>query len=243
MNRKVALVTGGTKGIGRAIVLKLLSEGCKVYINYAGDVDVAKDLDVKLIAKHPNAYEFIKADLSDICGVEYVAKCIVDKGEHLDYLILNAGTTNRAYFQELTLNEWNNVMNVNLTMPFFLTQKLSKEISIGGSIVLIGSVMGIYPHSMSIPYAISKAGVHMLAKQLVKHFADRSITVNVVTPGFVNTPWQKNKPEAQRKRIEAKTAAHRFAEPEEIASLVYQALTNRYINGACLQIDGGYCYE
>jgi len=243
MIRKVAFVTGGTKGIGRAIVLKLLSEGCKVYINYAYDVGAAADFEEELTEKHSNSYEFIKADLSDIVGVEYIAKFIIDKGEQLDYLILNAGTTNRASFQEVTLDEWNKVMNVNLTMPFFLTQRLEKSISKCGSIVLIGSVMGIYPHAMSIPYAISKAGVHMLAKQLVKYFADRNVTVNVVVPGFVNTPWQKNKPDAQRKRIEAKTAAHRFAEPEEVAALAYQALTNNYINGACLQIDGGYCYE
>lgn len=243
MTKKIALVTGGTKGIGKAIAIKLLSEGCKVYINYSRDISAAKDLDVELIAQYPNAYEFIQADLSEICGVEYIAKRIADNGESLDYLILNAGTTNRASFQDLALEEWNNVMNVNLTMPFFLTQKLSEVISTSGSIVFIGAVMGIYPHAISIPYAISKAGLHMLAKQLVKHFADRSITVNVVAPGFVNTPWQKNKPDAQRKRIEAKTALHRFAEPEEVADLAYQVLTNQYINGACLQIDGGYCYE
>ena len=158
-------------------------------------------------------------------------------------MILNAGATNRNSFSDMTIDEWNYVINVNLTMPFFIVQSLVDCIIKGGSILFIGAVMGIYPHAISIPYAVSKAGVHMLSRQLVKHLAPYKITVNTIAPGFVDTPWQKSKPLEQRIRIENKIALKRFALPEEIAQLCWDISQNAYINGSLLEIDGGYCYE
>lgn len=112
-----------------------------------------------------------------------------------------------------------------------------------GNIVFIGSIFGKYPHSMSIPYSVSKAGIHMLAKSLVKEFCEQKVRVNVVAPGFVDTPWQKNKPQDQRKRIEDKTALHRFAQIEEISNAIQFVVNNGFVNGAILSLDGGYCYK
>ena len=103
--------------------------------------------------------------------------------------------------------------------------------------------MGKYPHSLSISYGVSKAGVHMMAKYLVKEFAPRKITVNVIVPGFVDTPWQKDRPAEIRKSIESKVALERFALLEEVADLCMSVIKNGYINGAELVIDGGYCYK
>lgn len=103
--------------------------------------------------------------------------------------------------------------------------------------------MGIHPHAMSISYGVSKAGLHFLTKYLVKYFGDRNITVNAICPGFVDTPWQKNKTLDHRERIEDKIALGRFAEPEEIAQLVNSVLENGYINGSILNIDGGYDFK
>ena len=239
----IVLVTGGTKGIGKAIVLKYLHQGCYAIITYSSDDETAELFQRELDVNYKDKYEIIKADLSKIEEVKIMCNIIRCKYRKIDYLILNAGVTNRNSFSDMTIDEWNYVINVNLTMPFFIVQSLVDCIIKGGSILFIGAVMGIYPHAISIPYAVSKAGVHMLSRQLVKHLAPYKITVNTIAPGFVDTPWQKSKPLEQRIRIENKIALKRFALPEEIAQLCWDISQNAYINGSLLEIDGGYCYE
>ena len=239
----IVLVTGGTKGIGKAIVLKYLHQGCYAIITYSSDDETAELFQRELDVNYRDKYEIIKADLSKIEEVKIMCNIIRCKYRKIDYLILNAGATNRNSFSDMTIDEWNYVINVNLTMPFFIVQSLVDCIIKGGSILFIGAVMGIYPHAISIPYAVSKAGVHMLSRQLVKHLAPYKITVNTIAPGFVDTPWQKSKPLEQRIRIENKIALKRFALPEEIAQLCWDISQNAYINGSLLEIDGGYCYE
>lgn len=239
----IVLVTGGTKGIGKAIVLKYLHQGCYAIITYSSDDETAELFQRELDVNYKDKYEIIKADLSKIEEVKIMCNIIRCKYRKIDYLILNAGATNRNSFSDMTIDEWNYVINVNLTMPFFIVQSLVDCIIKGGSILFIGAVMGIYPHAISIPYAVSKAGVHMLSRQLVKHLAPYKITVNTIDPGFVDTPWQKSKPLEQRIRIENKIALKRFALPEEIAQLCWDISQNAYINGSLLEIDGGYCYE
>ena len=239
----IVLVTGGTKGIGKAIVLKYLHQGCYAIITYSSDDETAELFQRELDVNYKDKYEIIKADLSKIEEVKIMCNIIRCKYRKIDYLILNAGATNRNSFSDMTIDEWNYVINVNLTMPFFIVQSLVDCIIKGGSILFIGAVMGIYPHAISIPYALSKAGVHMLSRQLVKHLAPYKITVNTIAPGFVDTPWQKSKPLEQRIRIENKIALKRFALPEEIAQLCWDISQNAYINGSLLEIDGGYCYE
>ena len=239
----IVLVTGGTKGIGKAIVLKYLHQGCYAIITYSSDDETAELFQRELDVNYKDKYEIIKADLSKIEEVKIMCNIIRCKYRKIDYLILNAGVTNRNSFSDMTIDEWNYVINVNLTMPFFIVQSLVDCIIKGGSILFIGAVMGIYPHAISIPYAVSKAGVHMLSRQLVKHLAPYKITVNTIAPGFVDTPWQKSKPLEQRIRIENKIALKRFALPEEIAQLCWDISQNAYINCSLLEIDGGYCYE
>ena len=239
----IVLVTGGTKGIGKAIVLKYLHQGCYAIITYSSDDETAELFQRELDVNYKDKYEIIKADLSKIEEVKIMCNIIRCKYRKIDYLILNAGATNRNSFSDMTIDEWNYVINVNLTMPFFIVQSLVDCIIKGGSILFLGAVMGIYPHAISIPYAVSKAGVHMLSRQLVKHLAPYKITVNTIAPGFVDTPWQKSKPLEQRIRIENKIALKRFALPEEIAQLCWDISQNAYINGSLLEIDGGYCYE
>ena len=239
----IVLVTGGTKGIGKAIVLKYLHQGCYAIITYSSDDETAELFQRELDVNYKDKYEIIKADLSKIEEVRIMCNIIRCKYRKIDYLILNAGATSGGSFSDMTIDEWNYVINVNLTMPFFIVQSLVDCIIKGGSILFIGAVMGIYPHAISIPYAVSEAGVHMLSRQLVGHLAPYKITVNTIAPGFVDTPWQKSKPLEQRIRIENKIALKRFALPEEIAQLCWDISQNAYINGSLLEIDGGYCYE
>ena len=239
---KIALITGATKGIGKAIALKCLQEGCFVYINYSSDENAKVDFE-KEIENYRGNFAFMKADLADLAGVDIISNTIKNKGQKIDYLFLNAAVTNRTPFGSIEPEDWYHVMNVNLNNPFFLIQKLANAINTSGRIIFIGAMMGVYPHAMSIAYSVSKAGIHMLTQQLVKYFAEKNITVNAILPGFVDTPWQLTKDPNHRKRIENKIALHRFAKPEEIAELCWQVVQNGYINGSLLKIDGGYCYE
>ena len=241
---KTAVITGSIKGIGKSIGLNLLEKGNFVIFNYANDDAVANELQKDLKEKGFVDFIIIKGDLSSVNGAQdFFEKCL-NVTKDFDYIVLNAGCTDRTRFGEIEEKQWEKVMNTNLTVPFFLVQKFSPYINNEtGRIIFIGSKMGVSPHAMSIAYGVSKAGVHFLAKSLVKEFAERKITVNAIAPGFICTPWQKGKTVEQRARIEAKTALNRFGLPEEIAEVVNMIIENQYINGTVLEIDGGYDFK
>lgn len=234
-----ALVTASTAGIGYAVAERLLQEGYFCYINYAHD-DVRANVASKRLSDISHNYKVIKADLSCIEGVEDLVKNM-DDGAKLSYLVLNCGITDRTPFKEITLENWNNVINTNLTMPFFLLQGLFYYIKEGGSVVLISSILARYPHAASISYGVSKAALNALCQNMVKILAEKKIRINTLEPGFVETNWQKDKPPDQRFRIENKIALGRFAQPHEIADMCYSVLSNTYINGAIIPMCGGYC--
>lgn len=229
---KYALVTGSTRGIGYAVAKVLTEHGFFVFANgfHGGGIDL------------PNC-SFIKADLSALDGVNTLADAVISQCEKLDCIVLNAAVTYRVPFNEIDYEKWCEIMDVNLNMPYFLIQRLFGHISDAGNVLFIGAMLGQKPHAISIPYGVSKAGVNMLAQSLVKVFATRKIRVNVVSPGFVNTESQKSKPEKLRAKIENKIAMKRFAEEEEIADMCISVINNGYINGAIINIDGGYDYE
>lgn len=240
---KCALVTGSTKGIGRAIAEKLLEEGWFVIVNYAKDDDSAAEF-ARINARFADRFTILKQELSSweasqsfIAGV----KAITD---HLECLVFNAGATDRSPFDEIRHQDWEYCINTNISVPVYVIQGLKPLIRPGmGRIIFMGSVCGILPHAGSLAYGVTKAAIHQMAKDLVKVFAPDGITVNAIAPGFTDTPWQKSKAPDHRKRIEDKIALGRFAEPSEIASLCLEVINNQYINGAVLSIDGGYSYR
>jgi 3-oxoacyl-[acyl-carrier protein] reductase len=225
---KYALVTGSARGIGYATAKKLTDNGYFVFTN--GVNGNGTDL--------PNT-KHVKADLSSVEGAETLLKAA--DGQALDCVVFNAGTTYNAPFGEIDIKEWQRVMNMHVNIPLYLSQKLN--IAENGSIVFIASAMAFHPHSVSLAYGVSKAAGLALGKNLVKEFACRKIRINVVCPGFIDTDWQKQKPDWLRTKIENKTALKRFGTPEEVADLVLSAVDNGFINGSVLTIDGGYDYE
>ena len=242
LSEKYAVVTGGTKGIGRAIAEKLLSNGIHVIVNYASDAKNAEAFRASA-ARYPGKLEIYKQELRSWESVQEFSRTIRHITPQLHYLVLNAGTTDRSSFQDITPENWQRVMDVNLNAPFYLVQSLAPDmVPNEGSILFTGSLLGICPHSVSLGYSVTKAAIHHLARSLVKEFSQSGITINAVAPGFVNTAWQKEKPEEIRRNIENRVALHRFAEPEEIAELCWQMLRNRYINGSVVEITGGYSY-
>ena len=239
-NKKTALITGGTKGIGFAVCEKLLQKNYFLIITYASDDSVADNAKVEL-SKCCDDFLILKQPLNtQQDAINLYEKC---KEYKFDLLVFNAGCTNRTKWKDLTWEQWNYVMNVNVNVPGEIIRKFDPLLQDNGNIIMISSDMSVYPHAVSVPYTVSKSAVNGLTLALVKEYCERNIRVNAILPGFVNTSWQKNKPEDQRKRICDKIALHRFAEPEEIAEVVFSVINSSYINGSLIKVDGGYCYR
>lgn len=239
---KTALITGGTKGIGKIVTLQLIRNDYFTFVVYSKDTNATEQLFEELTDKEKKLISFIKLDLSEATNIDL----LVDKVKSLsglDALILNAGKTNRKKFSDITINEWNEVLNFNCTIPLFIIQRLVPLMNKSASIIFTGSLMGIYPHSVSLSYGVTKAAVHSMVKNLVKFLEPYEIRINVVAPGFVNTDWHKNKSVQMVEKINRKISLHRFADAEEVASTYMFILQNNYINGQEIIVDGGYCYE
>lgn len=223
---KYALVTGSTKGIGNAIADILVENGYVVLRNGRENK-----------SEHS---KYIQADLSDIKGVERLVEGVSNYTDKLDCIIFNVGTTCRKSFKEISYKEWQKVMDTNVNIPFLLTQQFYDYMTENGNIIFISSAMSLKPHATSIPYGVSKAAVNMLAQSLVREFAPKKVRVNVVCPGFIDTEWQKEKPEWLREKIVNKTAMNRFGTPQEVAKTCMSICENSYMNGAIISVDGGY---
>ena len=240
--KKVAVVTGGTRGIGRGVVVELLKSGYFVFCNYYMNEKAFNEAS-EYFSSFDNPIDIYKSDLSTKEGAFDYINHIKNMTDSIDVIVLNVATTCKDNFEDMAYEDWTKVMDTNLNIPFYMIQQLYEKLSENGRIVAIGSILGIYPHSISIPYGVSKAGLNHLVKSLVKVLAKKKITINAVCPGFVNTDWQNTKPTALRRKIENKIALKRFAEVSEIVSMCMSVINNSYINGAIIPIDGGYDYE
>lgn len=232
---KNAIVTGGTKGIGKQVVADLLKRDYRVWTNYASDDTAAQQAQAEFSAL--GECLVVKQEWGG--GI----KCIPAPWKTVDVIVGNAGTTLRKPFPEITDEDWRRVLDTNLTANFALVRDLFPRISPRGRIVFIGSMMGVLPHGTSLPYGVSKAALHALAQNLVKEFEGTGTTVNAIAPGFVETEWQKTKPEEIRQNIYCKTAIKRFADVREISSAVMFCIDNAFVNGAILEVSGGYCFK
>ncbi len=240
---KYAFVTGSTKGIGKAIGIKLLQEDYHVIFNYCNSEKSAQDLNTILQENYDGKYDILKADLSNLESVQSISEEINKLVPYLNTVVFNAGITDRSVFGEIEQDNWLKVFNANLNVPFFLMQALAPNIQHGGSIVFIGSMLGNIPHSVSTSYGVSKSAVHALVKNMVKFLSKDNITINAIAPGFVDTDWQKEKPEWLREKIKGKVALKRFAQEDEVAQLCLNITQTPYLTGQIIQLDGGYNYE
>ncbi|BAX78587.1 SDR family NAD(P)-dependent oxidoreductase [Labilibaculum antarcticum] len=240
---KYAFVTGSTKGIGKAIGLKLLQEGYFVVFNYSNSEESAEHLKAEISVLYSDHFSILKADLSDLNQVEIVATQLRQLLPKIDLLVFNAGLTDRSPLGEVKQKDWLSVFNANVNVPFFLLQELVPNITKGGNIIFIGSMLGNIPHSASISYGVTKSAIHSLVKNMVKFLSQDKIRINAIAPGFVDTDWQKDKPEWLREKIKSKIALKRFAKEEEVANICHQITQNEYLTGQVIQLDGGYNYE
>ena len=236
---KTAIVTGGSKGIGLGIVRMLAGRGYKVFATYGHDDSAAQAAAAELGDKA----EFVKADLADRTQTHAFVNHVRQAAAGIDCIVCNAGTTIRKSFTETTDSDWDTMMEVGLTAHLILLRELYNVILPDGRVLFTGSAMGLYPHATVLGYGVVKAAVHAMVKNLVKVFEDKNVTVNAIAPGFVETEWQKEKPQQIRDNICSKTALHRFASIDEIVSAFAFCLDNSYVNGSIIEVTGGYSYK
>ena len=230
---KTAIVTGGTSGIGLGVARMLLLKGYKVYATYVGDntneeIDNFKALKVNQCCRE-ELYDFIRT--------------IKNECDSIDCIICNAGMSIRKSFTETTDSDWDDMMEVAVNSHYILIRELYALIPAGSRIIFTGSQMGLMPHAMVLSYGVTKAAVHALAKNLVKEFEGTGTTVNAIVPGFVETPWQKEKPEEIKQNIYRKTAIHRFATVEEVVDAYRFCIDNPFVNGSLIEVNGVYSYK
>lgn len=239
---RTALITGASRGIGRAIALALAQEGADVVINYVSNTIPAQHL-VEELQQSGHQALAVRADVSDFPDTYRMAQEIYKAFGHLDILINNAGITSDKTFQNMDHASWRKVLAINLDGVFNCTKVfIDGMIEQGwGRVVNITSVIGQIGNFGQVNYAASKAGVAAFTKSLAKEVAAKGITVNAVAPGFIETEMVETIPEKVRTRLLAQIPMRRFGRGEEVArACVYLCSTDGdYITGSELMLNGG----
>jgi 3-oxoacyl-[acyl-carrier protein] reductase len=233
----VAVVTGASRGIGRAVVIEAAMRGYDVVVAYGTRSDAANEV-VDAVHDIGRRGVAVAADLRDSDQVEALANAARDFGR-IELLVNNAGVTNSCALEDLTLSDWNDALALNLTAPAWLSKQLSKDLrEHEGAIVNVASSGGLVGSTHSLAYAASKAGVLGLTKTLARMLAP-DVCVNAVCPGMVETELLDGITPEQFEGILAGTPAGRIASPEEIAVAVLDVAGWRYCTGQSIVIDGG----
>lgn len=240
---KVALVTGASRGIGKAIALLFANEGANVVVNYFNSAGEAEKVVDKIKAAGVNNSLSVKCDVSQESQVQEMIKTVVSTFGHLDILVNNAGIVFDKPYTERTLEEWNRTLAVNLTGVFLCSKHSAPHLlKSGGVIVNISSnnAFGAYSHT-SMDYDASKAGIITLTKDFAQALAPK-VRVNAIAPGWVKTEINKDLPADYVKSETERTWLKRFADPEEIAKVASFLASDdaSFVTGTTLLADGGY---
>lgn len=239
---KVAIVTGGSRGIGKAIVLTLVKEGVKVLINYKGNESAAVET-LSELKRMGGEGEIFKADVSIEDEVEKMFNFVLEKWGKLDILVNNAGITKDNLLIRMKDEEWDQVINTNLKGVFLCTRAAIKIMikQRSGKIVNISSIIGLRGNIGQANYAAAKAGIIGFTKSVAKEVASRGITVNAIAPGFITTDMTEVLSEEMKKKVLEEIPLGRFGTPEDVANAVKFLVSDEasYITGIVLNVDGG----
>ena len=240
LKSQVALVTGASRGIGRAIALSLATEGASVVVNYANSGAAAQEVVKEIVAGGGNAIA-LQADVSKAEQVDSLLKEVMDKWQRVDILVNNAGITRDTLLLRMKLEDWQAVIDLNLTGVFLCTRAVSKVMlkQRSGRIINITSVAGQMGNPGQANYSAAKAGVIGFTKTVAKELAVRGITSNAVAPGFITTDMTSG---VQAEDILKYIPLGRYGQPEEIAGMVRFLAADpaaAYITGQVFNVDGG----
>ncbi len=239
---RVALVTGGTRGIGAAITQALVESGASVAAGYSRGRESAETF-ARQMSQKGAAVSIHQGRVDDVVDCNRVVKEVMDRFGRIDYLINNAGITVDKTVRKMTVDDWRQVLDVNLSGAFQMTKAVLEHMIERGSgrIINISSVIGETGNVGQANYAASKAGLFGFTKSLALEMAQRGITVNCVAPGFVATEMVAAIPEAALSKVVEKIPQRRLGRPEEVARVVRFLLEDdsSYITGAVYSINGG----
>lgn len=239
---KVALITGGTRGIGKEIAMELAENGFNIALNYRSEKDAQSNVKEE-IEKLGVRCELVKADVSNFEQCEEMVKETIEKFGRIDVLVNNAGITKDGLIMRMKKEDFESVIDVNLTGTFNVTRNvipyMIKQRS--GRVISLSSVVGVAGNAGQTNYSASKAGIIGFTKSLAKEVASRNILVNAVAPGFIDTDMTKVLSDSVKEGIHAQIPLRRMGTPREVAKVVkfLSSEDSSYITGQVINIDGG----
>jgi 3-oxoacyl-[acyl-carrier protein] reductase len=242
LNGEIALVTGGSRGIGKACSLALAQAGAEVIVNYVSNEAAAMET-VEEIRRAGGTASAVKFNVSNVEETQTAIESILKEKKKISVLVNNAGITRDGLLMRYSVEDWDSVLDTNLRGAFIATQAVVRSMMKArqGSIIHVGSIVGITGNPGQAAYCAAKAGLIGMAKSMAKELASRNIRVNVVAPGFIDTDMTHELTADQKEALMKSIPLGRTGKPEEIASAVVYLASNasQYVTGQTLIVDGG----
>lgn len=239
---KIAVVTGGSRGIGRAVSLRLARMGCFVWVNYVSRAEAAEET-LKLLREEGGQGEIIQFDVADFTKTQAAFKAMISRSGSIDILINNAGITRDGLVALMKEADWDSVLDTNLKGAFTCAKSAVRSMMKNrwGRIVNISSVVGFSGNGGQVNYAAAKAGMVGLTKSLAREFASRNITVNCVAPGYIVTEMTQDIDAGVKEKMLAEIPLATLGEADDIAAAVSYLVSEEagYVTGQTLHVNGG----
>lgn len=238
---KTAIVTGGSRGIGAAIVEMLAQGGYNVVINYNKSEEKAKKMKEKFTSKG-YIVETFKADVSKREEVKKLVEFTIEKFKNIDVLVNNSGISQTKLFTDITDEDWQKMIGINLNSAFYMCQEVVPNMihNKKGCIINISSIWGITGASCEVHYSVAKAGVDAISKALAKELGPSGIRVNSIAPGIIDTDMNKHLSEKEIQEIEDEIPLCKIGRPQNIAKCVKWLIEDEYTTGQVISINGGW---